>query len=86
MVGVSRGVYPVCLLFGMLLVSSTAVKAMYLLVYVDPWNVHVGTLAGESVVEEWIVFSPVNVPNRLSATIMPQRLAAQYGQYSAPSK
>src|SRR5919108_4648749 len=31
-----------------------------------------------------MVLSPENVPNRLSATIIDQRSAAQYGQYSAP--
>ena len=33
---------------------------------------------------EWTVVRPLNVPNRLSATIIAQRSAAQYGQYSAP--
>src|SRR6266487_3709879 len=31
-----------------------------------------------------MVLSPENVPNRLRATIIDQRSAAQYGQYSAP--
>src|SRR5215472_6544227 len=38
-----------------------------------------------SMLDEWTVFSPVNVPNRLSATIIDQRWAAQNGQYSAPT-
>ncbi len=33
---------------------------------------------------ECTVARPLNVPNRLSATIIAQRSAAQYGQYSAP--
>src|ERR1700684_1011416 len=33
---------------------------------------------------ECTVVRPENVPNRLSATIMAHRLAAQYGQHSAP--
>src|ERR1700746_2069275 len=63
---------------------STGVNVRYLLVYEEPWNVQVGMLAGVSVVEEWMVLSPENVPNRLRATIIDQRSAAQYGQYSAP--
>ena len=31
-----------------------------------------------------MVVSPENVPKRLSAMIIGQRSAAQYGQYSAP--
>jgi hypothetical protein len=31
-----------------------------------------------------MVDSPVNLPNRLSATIIDQLSAPQYGQYSAP--
>src|SRR5580700_8253538 len=38
-----------------------------------------------SLEDEWNPFSGVvKVPNRLSATAMAQRVAAQYGQYSAP--
>src|SRR5207244_10253132 len=50
----------------------------------EPWNVNVGRLDGASMVEERTVLSPEKVPNRLSATIIDHRSAAQYGQYSAP--
>src|SRR5215475_5257897 len=68
----------------MLVSISTGVNVRYLLVYEEPWNVNVERLDGVSVVEECTVLSPEKVPNRLSATIIAQRSAAQYGQYSAP--
>src|SRR6185437_9645450 len=68
----------------MLVCISTGVNVRYLLVYEEPWNVNVEILDGVSVVEECTVLSPEKVPNRLSATIIDQRSAAQYGQYSAP--
>src|SRR6266480_2026993 len=58
--------------------------ASYLVMYEEPWNVNVEILDGVSVVDECTVLSPEKVPNRLSATIIDQRSAAQYGQYSAP--
>ena len=68
----------------MLVCISTGVNVRYLLVYEEPWNVNVEILDGVSVVEECTVLSPEKVPNRLRATIIDQRSAAQYGQYSAP--
>ena len=74
----------------MLVCSSTGVNVRYLLVYVAWTNVQVGVLGSGSAspapfaAAECTVASPENVPNRLSATIIAQRSAAQYGQYSAP--
>src|SRR5271165_6594837 len=75
----------------MLVCSSTGVNVRYLLVYVAWTNVQVGVLGKGSALPaplaaaECTVASPENVPNRLSATIIAQRSAAQYGQYSAPT-
>src|SRR6478609_5233341 len=68
----------------MLVCISTGVNVRYLLVYEEPWNVNVEIFDGVSVVEECTVLSPEKAPNRLRATIIDQRSAAQYGQYSAP--
>src|ERR1700761_2762162 len=68
----------------MLVSISTGVNVRYLPVYQEPWNVNVEILDGVSVVEEGTVLSPEKVPNRLRATIIDQRSAAQYGQSSAP--
>ena len=43
-----------------------------------------GVFGLTSLLDEWIVLSPENVPKRLSDTIMAQRWAPQNGQYSAP--
>src|SRR5437763_1973549 len=41
--------------------------------------------AGVSLGSEWIAPTPLNVPNRLSATAIAHRSVAQNGQYSAPT-
>src|SRR5580693_237725 len=75
----------------MLVCNSTVEKVRYWLVYLAWRNVQVGVLGKGSAVPapfaaaECMVASPENVPNRLSATIIAQRSAAQYGQYSAPT-
>src|SRR6476661_9469639 len=84
LVGVCRVVYWPVDGSGMLVCISTGVNVRYLLAYEEPWKVNVEILDGVSVVEECTVLSPEKVPNRLSATIIDQRSAAQYGQYSAP--
>ena len=67
------------------------VNVRYWLVNLALANVQVGVLGYGSVLPaplteaECTVASPENVPNRLSATIIAQRSAAQYGQYSAPT-
>ena len=43
-----------------------------------------GVFGSVSLLDEWIVLSPENVPKRLSDMTMAQRWAAQNGQYSAP--
>ena len=69
---------------------STGVKVRYWLVYVAWTNVQVGVSGYGSAspapfaTAECTVDRPVNVPNLLRATIIAQRSAAQYGQYSAP--
>src|SRR5579859_5443308 len=83
-VGVCSRVYDPVDGSGMLVVSSTDVNVRYWLVYVAWTNVQVGVSGSVSVVDECTVLSPVNVPNRFSATIIAQRSAPQYGQYSAP--
>jgi hypothetical protein len=68
---------------GTLVCISTEEKVRYLLVYEDFANVQVGVFGLGSafpaplLAAEWVVWSPLKVPNRLSATIMPQRSAAQ---------
>ena len=69
----------------MLVCISTGVNVRYLLVYVDLKKVQVGVLGKTSpVLAECTVLRPEKVPNRLSATTIAHRSAAQYGQYSAP--
>src|SRR5580658_530728 len=69
---------------------STGVNVRYWLVNVALANVQVGVSGYGSAspapfaLAECRVDRPVNVPNLLKATIIPQRSAAQYGQYSAP--
>src|ERR1017187_2176755 len=66
--------------------SSFALKSMYGLEYVALWNVKVSVFASTSVDEDWISDRFLNVPKRDSHITMTQRSAAQYGQYSAPTK
>src|SRR5579863_6278479 len=69
---------------------STGVNVRYWLVYVAWTNVQVGVFGygsaapAPSAAAECMVLRPVSVPNLLRATIIDQRSAAQYGQYSAP--
>ena len=70
-------------LSGMLVCSSTEENVRYWLVYLALANVQVGVLGKGSAcpaplaAAECTVASPENVPNRLSATIIDQRSAAQ---------
>jgi hypothetical protein len=67
----------------MLVWVSTGVKSRYRLEKLDFANVNVGVFGNGSAspapffAAEWVAASPLNVPNRLSATIMAQRSAAQ---------
>src|SRR5437762_13842790 len=63
---------------------STGSNAMYGLSYFDPWNESVGIVAGMSVELDVVMLRSLNFPKRESALSMPQRSAAQNGQYSAP--
>ena len=45
--------------------------------YLALTNVKVGVFGSTSVLDECTVDNPVNVPNRLSATTIPHRSAAQ---------
>src|SRR5271163_3021748 len=82
-VGFCRGVYSPLDGSGMLVVSSTDVKVRYGLEYVAWRKVQVGVSGSGSASPapferaECTVASPLNVPNRLSATIIAQRSAPQ---------
>src|ERR1700683_349383 len=87
-VGVWSGVYSPVAVSGMLVSSSTGVKVRYGLVYLACRNVQVGVSGSGSdwpaplTTAECTVDRPVNVPNRLRATIMGQRSAPQEGHDS----
>src|ERR1044072_1030873 len=66
-------------------VVSTPVNARWSLVKLAPWKVRVAVSGKTSSLDEVVVPSPDQVPNRDRATTTGHRSAAQKGQYSAPT-